>query len=403
MEFKMAFKILLIGAGAAGSVVAKKLAQNEHFCGSLHIASRTLSKCELIKTELEQLSSLTVSTQALDADDIPSVISCIEAFKPDLVMNLALPYQDLSIMEACLATKVHYLDTANYEPKDKAEYAYHWQWAYKDRFEQAGIMALLGCGFDPGVTNVFCAYAAQELLDEISHIDIFDCNDGDHHQTFATNFNPEINIREITQVGQYYENGDWHSTPALSVQKMIDFPGVGPRKATLINHEEMESLVKHFPSLNRIRFWMTFSDTYLNHLAVCQNLGLTSIKPVMHQGQSIIPLEFLKTLLPEPASLARNYEGKTSIGCQIRGYKKGIAKTFCIFNNCDHQAAYQDVGAQAVSYTTGVPAVVGAMMMLQGIWFQKGVWHCEQFPAKPFLEELSKQGLSFTVDETTVL
>lgn len=399
----MAFRILLIGAGAAGAVVAKKMAQNTQFCSHLHIASRTHSKCVSIKEEIAQFSSLSVTTQSLDADNIADTVQCIESFQPDLVMNLALPYQDLNIMEACLATRVHYLDTANYEPKDKAEYAYHWQWAYQERFKEAGIMALLGCGFDPGVTNVFCAYAAQELLDEITHIDIFDCNDGDHHQAFATNFNPEINIREITQVGKYYEKGDWHITKPLSVQKMIDFPGVGPRKATLINHEEMESLVKHFPKLERIRFWMTFSDTYLNHLEVCQNLGLTGIEPVVHQGQEIVPIEFLKTLLPEPASLAKNYDGKTSIGCQISGVKDAEAKTYTLFNNCEHQSAYQDVGAQAVSYTTGVPAVVAAKMMLQGIWMQKGVWHCEQLPAKPFLTCLAEQGLSFEIQEGAVL
>lgn len=390
-------KILLIGAGGAGAVVAKKLAQQDSFFTHLHIASRTKSKCDYLSKEIIKFSNIQVSTQELDADNTQDVIQCIETVKPDLVMNLALPYQNLSIMDACLACKVSYLDTANYEPRDKAEYAYHWQWAYHQKYIQSNIMALLGCGFDPGVTNVFCAYAKQYLFDTIETIDIIDCNDGDHGQAFATNFNPEINIREITQVGKYYESGTWHSTSPLSVTKCINFPEIGHRKATLINHEEMESLVKHIPGLKRIRFWMTFSENYLQHLKVCQNLGLTSIEPIMHKGQKIIPIEFLKTLLPTPSSLAKHYTGKTSIGCIITGRKNKQQQTKLIYNVCDHQSAYKDTQSQAVSYTTGVPAVVGAKLMLNHKWKSAGVWNMEQFDSKVFLDELETTGLSWKV------
>ena len=392
-------RLLLIGAGAAGAVVAKKIDQNQEMFGYLHIASRTLDKCVKIQKELAIESSIS----QLDADDTDAVISCIKDVKPFLVMNLALPYQDLSIMEACLACGVHYLDTANYEPKDEAKYAYHWQWAYQERFKKAGLMALLGCGFDPGVTNAFCAYAKHYLFDGIETIDIIDCNDGNHHKAFATNFNPEINIREITQEGKYYKDGAWHSTNPLELSKMIDFPEVGPKKAYLINHEEMESLVKHMPEIKQIRFWMTFSEDYITHLRVCENLGLTRIDEIDYEGQKIIPLQFLKALLPEPASLAEHYEGKTSIGCMITGTKDGAYKQITLYNVCQHQEAFRDVGAQAVSYTTGVPAVTGAIMMAKGLWNKAGVLNIEELDSKPFLDELAKQGLPWHIKEEVLV
>ncbi|MBI3419709.1 MAG: saccharopine dehydrogenase family protein [Proteobacteria bacterium] len=381
--------IVIIGAGAAGSVVAKKAVMNRGVFKKIHLASRTLSKCEKVQKE----TNGAVSISQVDADDSKQVIKLIEAQKPDLVINMALPYQDLAIMDACLATRVHYLDTANYEPKDVAKFEYRWQWAYQERFQKAGIMAVLGCGFDPGMTNIYCAYAQEKLFDEINFIDIVDCNAGDHGKSFATNFNPEINIREVTQRGKYWKEGKWIEIDPLSISKMIDYPGVGPKKSYLIYHEEEESLVKNIKGLKQIRFWMTFSDNYIKHLDVLQSVGMTRIDPIMYNGMEIIPLQFLKALLPEPSSLAENYTGKTSIGCIFQGKKNGKPVSCFIYNVCDHAETNREVGAQAVSYTTGVPALTGAMMMLKGIWKGQGVFNVEQLPPVPFLEEVAKQGL----------
>jgi saccharopine dehydrogenase (NAD+, L-lysine-forming) len=387
--------ILIIGAGAAGSVAAKKCAMNRDVFKTIHLASRTLSKCEKVAKECK--TPITVSQ--VDADDTKAVIALIEKHKPDLVLNMALPYQDLPIMDACLATGVHYLDTANYEPKDEAKFSYSWQWPYHDRFKEKGIMAILGCGFDPGVSNIFCAYAQEKLFDSIRMIDIIDCNDGNHGKSFATNFNPEINLREVTQRGKYWKNGQWVDIDPLSIACMIDYPGVGPRKSYLIYHEEEESLVKNIKGLEQIRFWMTFSDNYIKHLDVLQSIGMTRIDPVMHKGVPIIPIEFLKTLLPEPSSLAEGYSGRTSIGCIIQGEKAGKPETYIIYNICDHAECNREVGAQAVSYTTGVPAVTGAMMLFKGLWKGEGVFNVEQLPPVPFLEELAKQGLPWHVEK----
>lgn len=381
--------ILIIGAGAAGSVVAKKCAMNRDVFNKIHLASRTLEKCLTVKQE--SVSPITVSQ--VDADDTALVIRLIEETGPDIVVNMALPYQDLSIMDACLATGVHYLDTANYEPRDEARFSYSWQWAYDERFRERGITAVLGCGFDPGVTGVFSAYAQKNLFDEIHTIDIIDCNDGKHGKAFATNFNPEINIREVTQRGKYWKEGKWIEIDPLSVSCMIDYPEVGPRKSYLIYHEEEESLVKNIRGLRQIRFWMTFSDNYIKHLEVLQNVGMTRIDPVVYNGVEIVPLQFLKALLPEPSSLAEGYTGKTSIGCIFRGKKGGRDVSYLLYNVCDHAETYRELKAQAVSYTTGVPAATGAMMVLKGIWAGAGVFNVEQFPPEPFLEEVARQGL----------
>lgn len=381
--------ILIIGAGAAGSVVAKKCAMNRDVFKKIHLASRTYDKC--LKVRKECVTPITVSQ--VDADDSAQVIRLIEEQKPDLVVNMALPYQDLPIMDACLATGVHYLDTANYEPRDEAKFSYTWQWAYHDRFRDKGIMAVLGCGFDPGVTGIYTAYAQNNLFDEIDTIDIVDCNDGSHGKAFATNFNPEINIREVTQRGKYWKEGKWIEIDPLSVSCMIDYPEVGPRKSYLIYHEEEESLVRYTWGLKQIRFWMTFSDNYIKHLEVLQNVGMTRIDPVMYNGVEIIPLQFLKALLPEPSSLAENYTGKTSIGCIFRGWRDYQETAYIIYNVCDHAETNRELGAQAVSYTTGVPAMTGAMMMMKGIWTGRGVFNVEQLPPEPFLEEVAKQGL----------
>jgi len=381
--------VLIIGAGAAGSVVAKKCAKNREVFKKIHLASRTLDKCR--KVQQECASDITISQ--VDADDAAQVIRLIEEEKPDVVVNMALPYQDLPIMDACLYTGVSYLDTANYEPKDEAKFSYTWQWAYQERFRDKGIMAVLGCGFDPGVISIYCAYAQKNLLDEIHTIDIIDCNDGSHGKAFATNFNPEINIREVTQRGKYWKAGQWIEIDPLSIACMIDYPFVGPRKSYLIYHEEEESLVKNIKDLKQIRFWMTFSDNYIKHLEVLQNVGMTRIDPVMYNGMEIIPLQFLKHLLPEPSSLAENYTGKTSIGCILRGIKNGRQTAYIIFNVCDHAECSRELKAQAVSYTTGVPAMTGAMMMLKRLWNGKGVFNVEELPPEPFLEEVARQGL----------
>lgn len=384
-------RVLIIGAGGVGNVVVKKCAMNPDVFSDIMLASRTLSKCEAIANEI---GGNRVKTAQVDADNVPELAKLIESYRPDLVINVALPYQDLPIMDACLQTGVHYLDTANYEPKDEAKFEYSWQWAYKKRFEDKGIMALLGCGFDPGVTGVFTAYAAKHHFKEMHYLDIVDCNAGNHGKAFATNFNPEINIREITQNGKYFENGDWVEIPPMSIHQPVAYPNIGDRESYLLFHEELESLTKNFPTLKRARFWMTFGQQYITHLNVLQNVGMTSIKPIRYQGIDIIPLEFLKAVLPEPSSLGENYTGETSIGCQIKGIgKDGKELTYFVYNNCSHAESFKEVQAQAVSYTTGVPAMIGAMMMLKGLWMRPGVWNVEEFNPDPFMEMLNKHGL----------
>ncbi|MEJ5260634.1 MAG: saccharopine dehydrogenase family protein [Anaerohalosphaeraceae bacterium] len=386
-------KVLIIGAGGVGNVVVKKCAQVPQVFSEIVLASRTKAKCDKIASEV----SRPIVTEQVDADDAKQVAALIQKHRPELVINVALPYQDLPIMEACLATRTHYLDTANYEPKDEAKFEYKWQWAYHDRYAKAGIMALLGSGFDPGVTNVFCAYAQKHFYDEIHYVDIVDCNAGEHGHPFATNFNPEINIREITQKGKYWENGRWVEIEPMSIRKDIDYPEVGPRASYLLYHEELESLVKHIRGLKRIRFWMTFGEQYLTHLRVLQNVGMTRIDPVEFEGHKIIPLQFLKAVLPDPGSLGVTYKGKTCIGCIFDGVKGGKRRQMMIYNVCDHAECYREVGAQAVSYTTGVPAMIGAKMMLEGKWKGAGVFNMEQFDPDPFMEDLNRYGLPWKV------
>lgn len=383
-------KVLVIGAGGVATVAIVKMAKNPDVFEHIMIASRTKSKCDAIA---ERIGGKNVSTAQVDADKTEEVVKLIESYKPDLVVNLALPYQDLTIMDACLATGVSYLDTANYEPKDVAHFEYSWQWAYKKRFEDAGLTAILGCGFDPGVSGIFTAYEAKHHFDEIQYLDIVDCNAGNHHKAFATNFNPEINIREITQKGRYYEDGKWVQTGALEIHKPLTYPNIGPRESYLMYHEELESLTKNYPSLKRARFWMTFGQEYLTHLRVIQDIGMASIKPILYKGVEIVPLQFLKAVLPNPQDLGENYEGETSIGCRIRGLKDGKEHTVYIYNNCSHHEAYLETGMQGVSYTTGVPAMIGAMMYLKGLWKRPGVWNVEEFDPDPFMEQLNKQGL----------
>ncbi|GMU91555.1 MAG: saccharopine dehydrogenase [Candidatus Hydrogenedentota bacterium] len=388
-------RVLIIGAGGVGGVVTHKCAQVPEVFSEICLASRTLSKCETIRGQL----SRPIEIAQVDADKPAEVVKLINRFQPKLVINVALPYQDLAIMDACLETGVDYLDTANYEPPDEAKFEYKWQWAYHDRFKERGIMALLGCGFDPGVTNIFCAYAQKEFFDEIHYVDILDCNAGDHGHPFATNFNPEINIREITQKGKYWENGKWIEIEPMSVSMDYDFPECGVKRAYLLYHEELESLVKHIKGLKRIRFWMTFGESYLTHLRVLQNVGMTRIDPVWFEGREIIPIQFLKALLPDPASLAPGYTGKTCIGCQIEGIKDGKPKKIFVYNVCDHAECYKEVKAQAISYTTGVPAMIGGMLMLTGVWRGQGVFNVEQFDPSPFMDKLKIHGLPWRVKE----
>jgi saccharopine dehydrogenase (NAD+, L-lysine-forming) len=395
---KMA-KVLLIGAGGVGRVVAHKCAQVRTVFSDIVLASRTVAKCDQIKQEIKDKGLGDIETRAVDADDVPALVALIREVTPQLVINVALPYQDLTIMEACLQTGVHYLDTANYEHPDTAHFEYKEQWALHDRFQEAGLMALLGSGFDPGVTNVFCAYAQQNLFDEIHFIDILDCNAGDHGYPFATNFNPEINIREVTAKGRYWQEGQWLETEPLSVRIDHDYPEVGVKASYLLYHEEMESLVKNIKGLKRIRFFMTFGDSYLTHLRVLQNVGMTRIDEVEHDGHKIVPLQFLKTLLPDPASLGPRTKGKTNIGCLITGVKDGKPRRVYIYNICDHEECWAEVNSQAVSYTTGVPAMIGALMMLEGRWQGRGVFNMEQFEAAPFMDALNKYGLPWTVLE----
>ncbi|MBL6919560.1 MAG: saccharopine dehydrogenase family protein [Puniceicoccaceae bacterium] len=390
-------KVVIIGAGGVGNVVAQKCAQLPDVFTEIVLASRTVTKCEAIAADVKAMQNITIRTAALDADDVAATTEFLQAEQPELLINVALPYQDLALMDACLVAGVHYMDTANYEPPEEAKFEYKWQWAYQDRFKEAGLTALLGSGFDPGVTNVFCAYAQKHLFDEIDTIDILDANAGDHGYHFATNFNPEINIREITQNGRYWEEGKWKEVEAMSVHQVYDFPIVGPQDAYLLYHEEMESLCQNIKGLKRIRFWMTFSKKYLTHLKVLENVGMTSIEPIEFKGQKVQPIEFLKAVLPDPASLGPRTKGKTCIGCDIVGIKDGKKKRIFIYNSCDHQECFKEVSSQAISYTTGVPAMIGAQMILKGLWKEPGVWNMEQRDPDPFMEELNLRGLPWQV------
>jgi saccharopine dehydrogenase (NAD+, L-lysine-forming) len=385
-------KALIIGAGGVASVVVHKCVQNPDVFEEICIASRTVSKCDALKNKLDGGKTI-IHTAQVDADNTDELIELINSFGPDVVINVALPYQDLTIMDACLATGVHYIDTANYEPLDTAKFEYKWQWAYKEKFEKAGLTALLGSGFDPGVTGVFTAYAQKHYFDEIHYIDIVDANAGDHGYHFATNFNPEINIREITANGRYFKDGEWVETAPLSEKQVYDLPEIGPKDIYLMYHEELESLSKNIKGVKQIRFWMTFSEKYLTHLKVLENVGMTSIEPIMYEGKEIVPLQFLTAILPDPASLGERTKGKTNIGCVIQGVKDGQPKTYYVYNVSDHEACYKEVGSQAISYTTGVPAMIGAMLVMNGTWQKPGVYNVEEFDPDPFMEALNEFGL----------
>ncbi|MGD9809296.1 MAG: saccharopine dehydrogenase family protein [Deferribacterales bacterium] len=394
-------KVLIIGAGGVGNVVAKKCAQNPDVFTEIVLASRTKSKCDDIAAEVKKLYDINIKTAAVDADNVPELVKLLNAEKPYMVINVALPYQDLTIMDACLEANVHYLDTANYEPLDEAKFEYSWQWAYQDKFKEKGLMAVLGCGFDPGVTNIFCAYAQKHMYDSIKTIDILDCNAGDHGHPFATNFNPEINIREVTQVVRHWKDGEWVETPAIldddCVHFTFDYPEAGPKESYLLYHEEMESLVENIKGLERIRFWMTFGQPYITHLKVLTNVGMTRIDEVDFNGCKIVPIQFLKALLPDPGTLGVGYTGKAVIGCVFDGQKDGKQLKKYIYNVCDHAECYREIQAQAVSYTTGVPAMIGAMMMVKGVWSGAGVWNVEQLDPDTFMDELNRCGLPWNV------
>ena len=384
-------KVIIIGAGGVGTVVAHKCAQNPEVFNEIVLASRTKSKCDAIA---KAIGASNIVTDSVDADSVPQLVELFNRHKPDLVINVALPYQDLTIMDACLECGVNYLDTANYEPKDEAHFEYSWQWAYRERFEKAGLTAILGCGFDPGVSGVFTAYAAKHHFSAMEYLDIVDCNAGDHGKAFATNFNPEINIREITQNGRFYQDGKWVTTGPLEIHAPLTYPNIGTRDSYLLYHEELESLVINFPTIKRARFWMTFGQEYLTHLRVIQNIGMARIDEVEYNGVKIVPLQFLKAVLPNPQDLGENYKGETSIGCRIAGKdKEGKDLNYYIYNNCSHEEAFKETGMQAVSYTTGVPAMIGAMMFLSGKWNKPGVHNVEEFDPDPFMEQLNMQGL----------
>ena len=394
-------RVLIIGAGGVGAVVAHKCAQVKDVFKDIMLASRTVSKCEKIRDQIKTKTGRTIQVAKVDADNVKETVALIKKFKPDLVINVALPYQDLTIMDACLEAGVNYMDTANYEPKDVAKFEYKWQWEYQDRFKKKGLMAVLGCGFDPGVTNIFSSYAQKNLFDEINYIDILDCNAGSHGHAFATNFNPEINIREVTQEVRHWANGKWVTTPCImdpkSVHFTFDYPVAGKKESYLLYHEELESLVLNIKGLKRIRFWMTFGESYLTHLRVMENIGITRIDEVEYEGKKIVPIKFLKALLPDPASLAENYTGKTVIGNIMTGKKNGKTITKYIYNVCDHAECYKEIYAQGISYTTGVPAMIGAMMILNGTWKGAGVWNVEQLDPDLFMEKLNKHGLPWKI------
>ena len=391
-------KALIIGCGGVASVAIHKCCQNSEAFSEILIASRTRSKCDALKEQLQGKTKTVIHTAQVDANDVDALVALIESFRPDVVLNLALPYQDLHIMDACLRTKVHYVDTANYEPEDTAKFEYKWQWAYREKFKEAGICALLGSGFDPGVTGVFSAYALKHHFDEINYIDILDCNGGDHGYPFATNFNPEINIREVSAKGSYWEDGHWVETEPMEIKREYNFDQVGKKDMYLLHHEEIESLALNIPGIKRIRFFMTFGQSYLTHLKCLENVGMTSIKPIMYEGKEIVPIQFLKAVLPDPASLGPRTVGKTNIGCIFCGKKDGKEKTYYLYNVCDHQECYKEVGSQAVSYTTGVPAMIGAMLVMNGTWNKPGVWNMEEFDPDPFMENLNKWGLPWIED-----
>lgn len=390
--------VVIVGAGGVGSVVAHKCAQDPTTFSQISLASRTVSKCERIAQSVHERTGVQLSTHQLDADDVEQTVVLLNELQPDLLINVALPYQDLPLMDACLEAGVHYLDTANYEPRDEAKFEYHWQWAYQDRFAQAGLCALLGSGFDPGVTNVFTAYAAKHLFDEIRELDIVDVNGGDHGRAFATNFNPEINIREVTAPCRHWQDDGFVETPAISEQRQFVCPeGVGEYTIYRMYHEELESLTRHFPSIERAQFWMSFSETYLTHLQVLQNVGMTSIEPINFEGRPVVPLQVLKAVLPNPDDLGQSTTGRTCIGCIVRGSRDGVDKVAYLYNLCDHARCFDEVGSQAVSYTTGVPATIGAKLILNGTWNRPGVWNMEQFDPDPFMDLLNERGLPWTV------
>ena len=395
-------KALIIGAGGVASVAAHKCVQNSEVFTELCIASRTKSKCDALKEKLDGKGTL-ITTAQVDADDVNQLIALIEQEQPDIVINLALPYQDLTIMDACLATKTHYLDTANYEPKDEAKFEYKWQWAYRQKFEEAGITAILGSGFDPGVTGVFSAYAQKHYFDEIEYVDILDCNGGDHGYPFATNFNPEINIREVSAKGSYWENGEWIETEPMEIKREYHFDQVGEKDMYLLHHEELESLALNIKGIKRIRFFMTFGQSYLTHLKCLENVGMTSIEPIMFEGREIVPIQFLKAVLPDPSTLGPRTVGKTNIGCIYQGTKDGQPVNYYVYNVCDHQECYREVGSQAVSYTTGVPAMIGAMLVLNGTWAKPGVHNVEELDPDAFMEALNEWGLPWQEDFNPVL
>ena len=395
-------KALIIGCGGVAGVAIHKCCQNSEVFEEIMIASRTKSKCDALKAKLDG-GKTKIHTAQLNADNVDETIALINQFKPDVVLNLALPYQDLTIMDACLATKTPYVDTANYEPLDTAKFEYKWQWDYRERFEKAGITALLGSGFDPGVTGVFSAYAQKHYFDEINYIDILDANAGDHGYPFATNFNPEINIREVTSKGSYWENGEWVETEPMKIKRVYDFPQIGEKDMYLLHHEELESLALNIKGIKRIRFFMTFGQSYLTHLKCLENVGMTSIKPIEFEGKQIVPLQFLKAVLPDPASLGPRTKGKTNIGCIFQGVKDGKPRTYYVYNVCDHQECYKEVESQAISYTTGVPAMIGAMLVMNGTWKKPGVHNIEEFDPDPFMEALNKWGLPWVEDFNPVL
>lgn len=392
-------KALIIGCGGVASVAIHKCCQNSSVFNEICIASRTVEKCNKLKEKFQNTTTTKITTKQVDANNVEELVNLIKEVKPDVVLNLALPYQDLTIMEACLKTKVHYIDTANYEPEDTAKFEYKWQWAYRDKFKEAGITALLGSGFDPGVTGVFSAYALKHYFDEINYIDILDCNAGDHGYPFATNFNPEINIREVSAKGSYWENGHWVETEPMEIKRVYNFPEVGEKDMYLLHHEELESLAINIPGIKRIRFFMTFGESYLRHLKCLENVGMTSIEPIIFEGKEIVPLQFLKAVLPDPASLGPRTKGKTNIGCIFIGKKDGKERKIYIYNVCDHEECYKEVGSQAVAYTTGVPAMIGTMMVMEGIWRKPGVYNIEEFDPDPFMDALNKWGLPWKVIE----
>ena len=391
-------KCMIIGCGGVAGVAIQKCCQNSAAFEEILIASRTKAKCDALKAKLEGTTKTKIHTAQVDADRVESLVALIREFHPDVVLNLALPYQDLTIMDACLATRTHYVDTANYEPLDTAKFEYKWQWAYREKFKEAGICALLGSGFDPGVTGVFSAYAQKHQFDEIHYLDSLDCNGGDHGYPFATNFNPEINIREVSANGSYWENGRWVETKPMEIKREYDFAGVGKKDMYLLHHEELESLGLNLRGIRRIRFFMTFGQSYLTHLKCLENVGMTSIQPIEFEEKQIVPLQFLKAVLPDPASLGPRTVGKTNIGCIFQGVKYGREKTYYLYNICDHQECYREVGSQAISYTTGVPAMIGAMLVMNGTWNQPGVWNIEEFDPDPFMAALNQWGLPWTED-----